>query len=297
MKSAVKATSSPVARRFIDVRRRARSLSSITTGVVLVRDPPPLVALGLARLGQHSHHKLRRPPPMEPAARLHCGRMTEGGGDGLPAPAAGEAARGGAAGGGSGERRPGGRLSAAAVRGLARLHRLAEAGWAATAVGVWALLQASVVPGPVDVVLIPLGLADPRRAWHFAWSAVLGSIVGALVAYVVGAAAFDSVGQVILGWLGVSDADFAQSRALFTDKGLWIVFLGTVTPLSIKLVSIGAGAVGLPIVPFAATILVGRGLRFSVIAVAVRYFGDGVERYVKRRYGRTVDDLAREEDS
>jgi membrane protein YqaA with SNARE-associated domain len=186
------------------------------------------------------------------------------------------------------------RVSAAVVRALARLHRLAEAGWAATAVGVWAFLQASVVPGPVDVVLIPLGLADPRRAWRFASSAVLGSVLGALVAYVIGAVAFDTVGHVILGWLGVSEADFVQRRASFTDKGLWIVFLGTVTPLSIKLVSIGAGAFGLPIVPFVVTIFAGRGLRFGVITVAVRYFGGGVERYVERRYGTTLDDLARE---
>src|SRR5919202_5438463 len=111
---------------------------------------------------------------MEPGARLHCGLMTDGE-----------------------ERRLSERLSAAAVRALARLHRLAEAGWAATAVSVWAFLQASVVPGPVDVVLVPLGLADPKRAWRFAWSAVLGSVLGAFVAYVVGAVAFESIGRVV----------------------------------------------------------------------------------------------------
>src|ERR671915_1958551 len=98
------------------------------------------------------------------------------------------------AGGRSGER-----LSRGAVRALAQLHRLAEAGWAATAVGAWAFLQASVVPGPVDGVLVPLGLADPRRAWRFAWSALTGSTLGSLIAYLIGALAFETVGRALLG--------------------------------------------------------------------------------------------------
>src|ERR671914_2412282 len=89
--------------------------------------------------------------------------------------------------------RSAGRLSRGAVRALAQLHRLAEAGWAATAVGAWAFLQASVVPGPVDGVIVPLGLADPKRAWRFAWSALAGSTAGGIVAYTIGTVAFESV--------------------------------------------------------------------------------------------------------
>src|SRR5918999_190520 len=106
--------------------------------------------------------------------------------------------------------RSGDRLSRGAVRVLAWLHRLAEAGWAATAVGTWGFLQASVVPGPVDGVLVPLGLADPRRAWRFAWSALVGSTLGALVAYAIGALAFETVGRALLGWLGVSAQEIEQ---------------------------------------------------------------------------------------
>jgi membrane protein YqaA with SNARE-associated domain len=184
------------------------------------------------------------------------------------------------------------RLSRAAVRALAQLHRLAEAGWAATAVGTWAFLQASVVPGPVDGVLVPLGLADPRRAWRFAWSALAGSTLGALVAYTIGSIAFESVGRVLLGWLGVTAAEIERVRALFKVRGLWLVLLSTVTPLSGKLVAIAAGAFGIPVLPFVATMAIGRGVRYGVIAAVVRYFGDRAERYVERRYGKTLDELA-----
>jgi membrane protein YqaA with SNARE-associated domain len=189
------------------------------------------------------------------------------------------------------------RLSGGAVRVLVALHRVAEAGWATTAVGVWGFLQASVVPGPVDGVLVPLGLADPRRAWRFAWSALVGCALGALVAYAIGAVAFESIGRPILDWLDVSAREMENARAMFKQKGLWIVLLSTVTPLSTKLVSIGAGAFGIPVLPFVATIAAGRAVRYATVAFVVRYFGDHVERYVVRRYGRTLDDIARERGS
>jgi membrane protein YqaA with SNARE-associated domain len=185
------------------------------------------------------------------------------------------------------------RVSSAAVRVLARLHRLAEAGWAATAVGAWAFLQASVVPGPVDGVLVPLGLADPRRAWRFAWSALAGATLGGVIAYTIGTLAFESVGRAIIGWLGFATADVEQFRATFKQKGLWLVLVSTLTPLSAKLVAIAAGAFGVPLLPFVTTIVLGRAVRFGVVAAVVRYFGDRVERYIERRYGRTLDDIAR----
>jgi membrane protein YqaA with SNARE-associated domain len=159
-------------------------------------------------------------------------------------------------------------------------------------VGAWAFLQASFVPGPVDGVLVPLGLADPRRAWRFAWSALVGGTLGGIVAYTVGTLAFESVGRVILGWLGVATPEVEQFRATFKDKGLWLVLVSTVTPLPAKLVAIAAGAFGVPVLPFVATIILGRGVRFGVVAAVVRYFGDRVERYIERRYGRTLDEIA-----
>ena len=191
-------------------------------------------------------------------------------------------------------RRSAARLSNGAVRALAQLHRLAEAGWAATAVGGWAFLQASVVPGPVDGVMVPLGLADPQRTWRFAWSALVGSTLGALVAYTIGAVAFENVGRALLGWLGVAGPEVERFRGLFKEKGLWLVLLSTVTPLSGKLVAIAAGAFGIPVLPFLATIVIGRGIRYGVVAAVVRYFGDRVERYIEKRYGKTLDEIARE---
>src|SRR5919202_1459560 len=77
------------------------------------------------------------------------------------------------------------------LRLVATLHDWAESGWSKSATAAWGALQGSVVPGPADGLLIPLGLADPRRAYTLAIWALVGSCVGATGAYLLGAHAFD----------------------------------------------------------------------------------------------------------
>jgi len=190
--------------------------------------------------------------------------------------------------------RPRARPSRFALRSLAALHRLAEKGWATSAVGGWAFLQASFVPGPVDSVIIPLGLADPPRAFRFAWSATLGSALGVVVAWAIGVFAFDSIGLSMLGLVGLDAADVDAMRVRFQGHGGWVVLLATVTPLSLKLTSIAAGAVGVPLLEVALAVLVGRGVRFFTVAAVVHFTGDRVERWVLRRYGKSLHQLAME---
>ena len=90
---------------------------------------------------------------------------------------------------------PGGRVRRALVALVARLHRWAESGHAGSAVCTWNALQGSVVPGPSEALFLPLGLADPRRAFVLAAWAALGATAGGLVAYAIGAFAFEPVGR------------------------------------------------------------------------------------------------------
>lgn len=181
-----------------------------------------------------------------------------------------------------------------ALRALAALHRLAERGWSTTAVAVWAFLQASFVPGPVDGVIVPLGIADPGRAFRFAWAAILGGTLGALVAWAIGTFAFDSLGLPMLGLVGLDARDVAAMRGRMQDHAWWVLLLATLTPLSLKLTVIAAGAAGVPAHEVALAVLAGRTVRFLAVALVVRYAGDRVERWVERRYGKTLDELARE---
>lgn len=192
---------------------------------------------------------------------------------------------------------PRGRVASKALAAYAWLHRLGERGWASTAIGGWAFLQGALVPGPVDGLMIPFGLADPPKAWRFAWAAILGSVLGTLVAYGIGVFAFDTIGHVILGWAGVGPEETVRMRAAFQRRGWFFVMISTWTPISIKLISISAGAFGVPVWQFVLAIFLGRGVRFMTVALVLRVFGDRVGKWIERKYGVTPTEPRKATDS
>src|SRR5688500_91424 len=144
------------------------------------------------------------------------------------------------------DRHTGNRVRRALVSLIARLHRWAESGSAGSAVCTWGCLQGSVVPGPSEALLVPLGLADPPRALGLSVWAALGATAGGLAAFGIGAFAFESVGQPLISLFGVGPARWAQLESLFLRHGALLVLLSTLSPLSTKFVCIGAGAFGVP---------------------------------------------------
>jgi membrane protein YqaA with SNARE-associated domain len=171
---------------------------------------------------------------------------------------------------------------------LARLHRWAESGHAGAAVCTWNALQGSVVPGPSEGLLVPLGLADGRRAPALALWAALGATVGGLGAWAIGAFAFESVGRPLVSLFGVGPARWAQLEGLFRRHGALLVVLSTLSPLSTKFVSIGAGAFGVPFLPFALSLAAGRLGRFGLVGLVLRFAGDRLTGWLERRLGRPV---------
>jgi membrane protein YqaA with SNARE-associated domain len=170
-------------------------------------------------------------------------------------------------------------------RVIAALHRWAESGWAGTATATWEVLQSSVVPGPSGAVFAPLAIADPERAPRLALWAAAGAIAGGCIAYLIGAQAFEGLGQSILSALGVSAATLASTEGMFERHGWVIVFVATISPLSTKLTCIAAGAFGLPLPQFLPALIVGRALRFAVLTVLFRFAGERIAARFTRSSG------------
>jgi membrane protein YqaA with SNARE-associated domain len=183
------------------------------------------------------------------------------------------------------EARPRNRIRRFFLDLLTRLHDWAEAGWAPQAVAAWGTMQGSVVPGPADALIVPLGIADPPRVFRLAIAATLGATLGGIIAWLIGAHAFEEVGRPLLHLLGIEDGTIASSERLFDKRGWMIVLFATVTPIPSKLVCIAAGAFGVPFLPFALALGFGRGVRFAAIALGVRFAGERIERW-KRRWMR-----------
>ena len=177
---------------------------------------------------------------------------------------------------------------------LERLHRLAESGWGGTSAFLWGVGQSSVVPGPAEAVLIPLGVADPPKAWRLAAWTFAGTLVGGLAAFTIGALAFDVV-RPMLGYIGIGDAELERMRAIAGSHGALLVLVSAMTPISTKVVSIAAGAFGLPIEAFVATLAVARGSRLFAVAAILRFAGGRLRSYLERR-PREEDVVSRPDD-
>ena len=173
-------------------------------------------------------------------------------------------------------------LRGRACRILAVLHRWAESGWAGPATAGWTFAQGAVLPGPADALLVPFGLADPRRVYRLALWALVGSTLGGIVAYAAGAFAFQEVVAPVLGFFGIDPREVASFRTLFAKHGWMLVVVSSVSPFPSKLVSVSAGALGLPFPIFALALGAGRAARFFTIAVLIHLAGERIARWWRR---------------
>ncbi|WP_281969081.1 YqaA family protein [Roseovarius nanhaiticus] len=147
-----------------------------------------------------------------------------------------------------------------------------------------AFVESSVFPIPPDVLMIPMILARPSRAWLIAGIAMIASVVGGMAGYAIGALAFEQVGQPILQALGKADA-MGEFSTRFNDMGFWAVLMAGITPFPYKVITIMSGWTGMPLATFIATSILARGLRFFIVAGLLWKFGPPIRDFVERRLG------------
>jgi membrane protein YqaA with SNARE-associated domain len=141
-------------------------------------------------------------------------------------------------------------------------------------------LEATVVPIPMEVVLVPLMLKARERLWSIAVAALLGALAAAAVGYAVGFFFFDLLGRPFLTWLDAMAA-FEGVRERLVRHGFWVVFTIGVTAVPFQVATVGAGVTELNPLVFAAATLAARGLRYLGLAALVAVFGRPVERWIR----------------
>ncbi|MEO0820405.1 MAG: YqaA family protein [Pseudomonadota bacterium] len=154
---------------------------------------------------------------------------------------------------------------------------------------IWVLafvsfIESSVFPIPPDVLLIPMVLAAPHKAWRIALVCTLASVAGGLAGYGLGALAFEGIGRPVLDFYGKMEA-FAEFQERFREWGAWIVFGAGVTPFPYKVITIASGTVQLDLVVFTVASILARGLRFFLVAALLKYIGPPVRGFIEERLG------------
>lgn len=157
-----------------------------------------------------------------------------------------------------------------------RILRIAGTVLAERLMMLFAVLESIIIPIPVDPLLVATVLARPARWIRLAVGCTIASVIGGGIGWALGGVLGVGIEE-ILAMLPAAIAapeKFIAVQDGFVEFGMLLVFIGAFTPLPYKVIAVSAGIAGYALIPFMVTSLVGRGLRFAIIAGIARHHGD-----------------------
>ena len=147
-----------------------------------------------------------------------------------------------------------------------------------------AFAESSVFPIPPDVLLI--AIVASRPAWWLRAAALctIGSVLGAILGYAIGAAFMATIGQPVVQFYG-AEHHWDRVVGLYTSEwGIWFLAGAAFTPIPYKVATIAAGATGMALLPFVVVSTIGRAARFVLVAAILRVFGAPVRRTLEKHF-------------
>jgi membrane protein YqaA with SNARE-associated domain len=150
-----------------------------------------------------------------------------------------------------------------------------------------AFAESSFFPVPPDVMLIPMSLARPGRAWLYAALCTAASVLGGVLGYAIGALLYDSIGHWLIAFYGLGDK-VETFRAGYAEYGAWIILLKGLTPIPYKLVTITSGFANFNFWLFVALSVIARGGRFFAVAILLNRYGEWIRVRIERHLGLWV---------
>lgn len=158
---------------------------------------------------------------------------------------------------------------------------LAGSRHASKALAAVSFAESSFFPIPPDVMLAPMVLARPDRAFVYAGICTASSVLGGLLGYAIGFY-LEPVGMWLLSVIGHADGKQAFEK-WFNDWGLWVILIKGATPIPYKLVTITAGLAQFSLVTFIWASILTRGFRFFAVAAILKYFGPAMLKEFEKR--------------
>jgi membrane protein YqaA with SNARE-associated domain len=148
-------------------------------------------------------------------------------------------------------------------------------------------LESSVLPIPPDVLLIPMVLADRKRAFLLALWCAVTSVAGGWLGYAIGALLYDSVGLWIVQFYGAGDK-MDEFRAYYAKYGDWVIVIKGLTPIPYKVVTIASGFSGYDLWQFTWLSFLTRFARFGLVAGLLYWKGEPIRHFIEKHLGLTL---------
>jgi membrane protein YqaA with SNARE-associated domain len=152
------------------------------------------------------------------------------------------------------------------------------------ALGAVSFAESSFFPIPPDIVLAPMALARPDRAWFYAAICTVTSVLGGLLGYAIGAFALATIGQWLISIYGGADK-IQHILELYREYGAWVILIKGLTPIPYKFVTIASGMAGYDLVWFVVLSAITRGARFFILAGLFNRFGGPMRVMLERYFG------------
>jgi membrane protein YqaA with SNARE-associated domain len=132
------------------------------------------------------------------------------------------------------------------------------------------------------VMLIPMVLANRKKAFTIAAVCTVCSVLGGLLGYAIGYYFFETLGEWVVRTYHMENG-LAAFRAGFEKWGIWIILIKGLTPIPYKLVTIASGAAHFDLFTFVWASIVTRGARFFLVAALLWKFGEPIRTFVEKR--------------
>jgi membrane protein YqaA with SNARE-associated domain len=142
-------------------------------------------------------------------------------------------------------------------------------------------IESSFFPIPPDIMIIPMVLAMPKNAYRIAGVATLASVLGGYLGYSIGIFGYEVIAKPLLEFYGYM-AQFTKFENYYQEYGAWIVFGAGITPFPYKIITIASGVVHLNLAVFTVASILARGLRFYIIAVLLKHFGEPMKVFIEK---------------
>jgi len=159
----------------------------------------------------------------------------------------------------------------------------AETPYGAPALFLLAVAESSFFPVPPDVLLIAVSLSIPSRAFRFALLCTLGSLLGGIIGYGIGFYAYEAIGRPIVE-LYNGQPIMDRVALLYEEYGFWGVLVAAITPIPYKVFTISSGFFKFNLISFMTASLIGRSLRFFMVAGLIWKFGPPIKSFIDRYF-------------
>lgn len=154
-------------------------------------------------------------------------------------------------------------------------------------VTVASFLESTIVPIPLEAVLVPMMQARRDKLWLIALMATLGCMLGALLGYTLGYFLFDAIGDWLITTF-FSNEQFEVVKKQMESRGFWFVLTLGIVPIPFQIAMLAAGATQYSIFMFLIATAIARSIRYFGLALVVFYAGNQAERLIKKHKTKTI---------